>query len=63
LRKVKVEDLKRYYEKGEFPPGSMGPKVLAVINFVEKTGRTAHIGLLEEALDVVRGLEGTVIEP
>jgi carbamate kinase len=41
----------------------MGPKVLAVINFVEKTGRTAHIGLLEEALDVVRGLKGTVIEP
>ena len=63
LRRVKVEDLKRYYEKGEFPPGSMGPKVLAVINFVEKTGRTAHIGLLEEALDVVRGLKGTVIEP
>lgn len=63
LRRVNVSELKRYYEAGEFPPGSMGPKVLAAIHFVERTGRKAHIGLLEEAVDVVKGYKGTVIEP
>jgi len=63
LRRVKVEELRRYYEEGEFPPGSMGPKVLAAIHFVEKTGRRAYIGLLEEAGGVVRGERGTVVEP
>jgi carbamate kinase len=41
----------------------MGPKVLAAINFVERTGRRAHIGLLDEALEVAKGLKGTVVEP
>ncbi len=63
LRRVRVWELKSYYDRGEFPPGSMGPKVLAAINFVEKTGRKAHIGLLEDALDVVRGVKGTIVEP
>ncbi|MFZ8794842.1 MAG: carbamate kinase [Acidilobaceae archaeon] len=63
LRRVKVSELKKYYEDGEFPSGSMGPKVLAAINFVERTGRRAHIGLLDEALEVVKGLKGTVVEP
>lgn len=63
LRKVKVGELRKYYEMGEFPPGSMGPKVLAAINFVERTGRRAHIGLLEEADSVVRGDRGTIVEP
>ncbi|MDM7275991.1 MAG: carbamate kinase [Thermoprotei archaeon] len=62
LRRVKARELKKYYERGEFPPGSMGPKVLAAIEFVEKTGRKASIGLLEEALKVVKGDSGTLIE-
>ncbi len=62
LRRVKTWELKKYYERGEFPPGSMGPKVLASIEFVEKTGRKASIGLLEEAFKVIRGESGTLIE-
>ncbi|MEM4428268.1 MAG: carbamate kinase [Acidilobaceae archaeon] len=62
LRKVKVEQLKRYYEQGHFPPGSMGPKVLAAINFTEKSGNKTVIGHLEEAIRVLRGESGTIVE-
>lgn len=63
LKRVRVEELKKHYEDGEFPPGTMGPKVLAAIYFVEKTGGRAHIGLLEEARNVVKGAKGTIVEP
>lgn len=35
---IKVSDAKRYYDAGEFGAGSMGPKILAAINFVENGG-------------------------
>src|SRR5712691_1041279 len=38
LRKVCLEEMKRYAHEGQFPPGSMGPKVKALISFVETTG-------------------------
>jgi carbamate kinase len=45
----------------QFTPGSMGPKVEAVMRFVERTGRTAAIGSLEEAAAVVAGEAGTQV--
>ena len=48
--------------EGHFPPGSMGPKVEAAVRFVERTGKTAVIGLLERLEEVVEG-RGTVIKP
>ena len=46
-----------------FAPGSMGPKVEAACRFVERTGRSAHIGALHDADAVVAGLAGTVVVP
>ncbi|MBI5729877.1 MAG: carbamate kinase [Ignavibacteriales bacterium] len=43
LNNLKVSDARKYYEAGEFPPGSMGPKILAAIEFVEATGNEAII--------------------
>ena len=43
---------------GEFPEGSMGPKVEACCAFVEAGGR-ASIGALSQAADVLAGLAGT----
>lgn len=40
---IKVSDAKRYYEAGEFGAGSMGPKILAAINFIENGGRETVI--------------------
>ncbi|MCE4614840.1 MAG: carbamate kinase [Desulfurococcales archaeon] len=61
LRKTTVSKLRELYENGEFPPGSMGPKILACIKFVEKTGNWAVIGSLEHLEDAVNRAKGTFI--
>ncbi len=63
LREMRVGEARRLLEEGQFPPGSMGPKVEAAIMFVEKTERLAIIGRLEDGVDVVRGVKGTIIKP
>jgi carbamate kinase len=40
---IKVSDARKYYEAGEFGAGSMGPKILAAINFVEHGGKETVI--------------------
>ncbi|MGD0312589.1 MAG: carbamate kinase [Acidimicrobiales bacterium] len=47
----------------QFPAGSMGPKVEAVCRFVEATGKKAMIGRLEDALELIEGTRGTLVEP
>jgi carbamate kinase len=44
-----------------FPPGSMGPKVEAAIQFVQATGGVAGIGRLEDAAAILGGEAGTLI--
>lgn len=43
LDHISVNEAKKYYEAGEFPAGSMGPKILAAIDFVENGGKVAII--------------------
>jgi len=45
---------------GEFPPGSMGPKVEAAVEFVEGGGR-AVITSLDRVAEAVAGCAGTAI--
>lgn len=40
---IKVSDAKKFYEAGEFGAGSMGPKILAAISFVEHGGKETVI--------------------
>ncbi|MCL6494313.1 MAG: carbamate kinase [Ignavibacterium sp.] len=40
---IKLSDAKKYYEAGEFGAGSMGPKILAAISFVEHGGKETVI--------------------
>jgi carbamate kinase len=47
----------------EFAAGSMGPKVRAANQFVERTGKTAVIGSIAETAALVRGEAGTVVAP
>lgn len=35
---IKVEDAKKYLEEGQFPAGSMGPKIQAAVSFIENGG-------------------------
>lgn len=43
LEVITVDEAKKYYEAGEFAAGSMGPKVLAAIDFVENGGKETII--------------------
>jgi carbamate kinase len=45
-----------------FPDGSMGPKVEAACRFVEATGKPAMIGRLADAVELLAGTCGTVVE-
>ena len=61
LGKVTVEELKKYYEEGHFKKGSMGPKVLAAIRFVEWGGERAVIAALDRAVEALEGKTGTQV--
>jgi len=63
LEKVTVEELKKYYEEGHFRKGSMGPKVLAAIRFIEWGGERAAIASLDRAVEALEGKTGTQIFP
>jgi len=43
LEKITVTKAEKYYEKGEFADGSMGPKILAAIQFVKNGGKETII--------------------
>jgi carbamate kinase len=55
LGRVTTEELRSY----RFPAGSMGPKVEAAIQFVERTGKRAAIGSLADIGAIVAGAAGT----
>jgi carbamate kinase len=61
LRRVSLPEIKRYLEEGHFKPGSMRPKIEAVIEFLEAGGEKAIITSPENLLKAVKGEEGTTI--
>lgn len=63
LDRVPVSEMRKHLADGQFPAGSMGPKVEAAIQFIEGGGKRAIIGSLDEALPALRGETGTHIVP
>ncbi len=61
LRRLSVGDAKRYLQEGQFPEGSMGPKVEAAIQFLEDGGKRALITSTENIERSIRGKAGTEI--
>jgi len=51
-----VSEAKKYLEEGHFKPGSMGPKILASIRFIENGGKVAIIGHLKKAYEALKGI-------
>ncbi len=45
--------------QGQFPPGSMGPKIQACIDFARATGRPAAIGSVGNVARILAGRSGT----
>jgi carbamate kinase len=56
--RVTPEQMRQHAADGHFAGGSMGPKVEAVVRFVESGGSRAVITSLERIADAVQGMEG-----
>lgn len=61
--RLSAAEAKRHYDDGQFPPGSMGPKVLAALRFIERGGPRAVITSLEKLSNALAGEAGTEIVP
>jgi carbamate kinase len=61
LRRVSLPEIKQYLKEGHFKPGSMKPKIEAVIEFLEAGGEKAIITSPENLLTSVKGEKGTTI--
>ncbi len=61
LGTLTLADARRYLAAGEFPPGSMGPKIEAAIDFIEQGGEECIITSTEQAARAVEGEGGTRI--
>ena len=61
LDKLTVEEAKKYFDEGQFPKGSMGPKILAAIDFIESGGKEVLITSIERVVDAFEGKTGTRI--
>ncbi|KAB2848464.1 MAG: carbamate kinase [Hyphomicrobiaceae bacterium] len=61
LARASLAEMKTWLLQGQFPPGSMGPKIEAAIRFIEGGGKHAVIAGMEEALSALKGEAGTTI--
>ena len=61
LERLSVAQARGLLAAGEFPEGSMGPKVQACVDFVSAGGARAVIGSLAQAADAAFGSAGTSV--
>jgi len=61
IRRATLPEIKQYLQEGHFKPGSMGPKMEAIIQFLEGGGQKAVITSPENLLKATRGETGTTI--
>jgi carbamate kinase len=59
LGAVTLEEIERLRDKGQVPPGSMGPKIDAVIHFLQHGGKRALITDPESLPKAIEGRAGT----
>ncbi|MCB2229279.1 carbamate kinase [bacterium] len=63
LDELTVSELKEHIKAGQFPAGSMGPKIQAAISFIENGGNLVTITSFANAAQAVFGKAGTRIIP
>ena len=61
LHTVSLREIKKFHKEGQFPLGSMGPKIEATIRFLEGGGEKVIISHLEDAMAALSGETGTHI--
>jgi carbamate kinase len=63
LDHLTLAEARRYMAEGHFAPGSMYPKIEAIVNFLEKGGPRAIITNPENIARALRGETGTLVVP
>jgi carbamate kinase len=63
LSTLTLSEAQNYLDQGQFPKGSMGPKIQAAINFLQQGGKKVIITSIENAVDALINNSGTVITP
>lgn len=63
LTTITLEELKNHYHNNVFPEGSMKPKILAAIQFLEAGGKEVIISHIERGWEAIQGSFGTHILP
>ena len=63
LDRMTIAEAEQHLADGQFPPGSMGPKVQSAIQFVRATGKEVLITDVEVLREALEGRDGTVIVP
>ena len=61
LERTTLSEIKALYAEGQFPSGTMGPKVLAAIRFLENGGEEVVITATERLVDALESGAGTHI--
>ena len=63
LSQLSAQETRRYLDERQFPPGSMGPKIEAALDYLERGGKLVIITSPESIPDALAGLAGTRITP
>ena len=63
LDTITTKEAERYMAEEHFPPGSMGPKIQAAINFLNGGGKCVFITSIDKVQETIAGNTGTRIIP
>jgi carbamate kinase len=62
LARLSLAEARQYLSEGQFPPGSMGPKIEAAVEFIKNGGKRAVVCRPEYVVEALAGDAGTVID-
>ena len=61
IDRMTADEAQRHFDDGQFPAGSMGPKITAALRYLARGGGKAVITSLDRTCDALRGDAGTTI--
>lgn len=61
IDRMSATEARKHFDDGQFPPGSMGPKITAALDYLARGGREALITSLERLDEALAGRAGTRI--
>lgn len=63
IDRLTMAEARRHHADGQFPPGSMGPKIQAALRYLERGGRRTLITSIDRLEEALAGRAGTSVVP